>query len=87
MESGHKPLTRSLIDVSILLGYPRILLGGSKPNIFAMGAKTNLHKTLPMELRRSTPRDIVGVLQLQVASFIACTDKGDWSWQLQSNRY
>jgi len=30
--------------------------------MFAMGAKTNSHKTLSMELTRATPRNIVGVL-------------------------
>ena len=63
------------------------LMPYAKSNIFAMGAKTNSHKTLPMELRRAISRDIVGVLQPQVVSFIACTDQGDWSWQFQVNRY
>jgi len=52
-----------------------------------MGAKTNSYKMLPMELRHATSRDIVGVHQPQVASFIACTDKGDGSWQFQANQY
>jgi len=33
MESGHKPFARILIDVSISLGYPRILSRGSKRNL------------------------------------------------------
>jgi hypothetical protein len=34
-----------------------------------------------------TPPDFVGVRHLQVASFIACTEKGDWLWQFLANRY